>query len=99
MKLEDFETAAKLIEVRERIIDALVVIDMRTESQKTPQAIPGIMETGYRMNISTHIDGSGRIVNLDGCYVAEEVIVATRKVLEDKLVTVENEMKRIGIEF
>jgi hypothetical protein len=99
MKLEYFETAERLISIRRRLISALAVLGALPEPRKVSGGVSGIADTGYSMYLSRHGDGSGEIVNLTGCYVEEEVVEATRKVLEEKIVVIENEMKRIGIEF
>jgi hypothetical protein len=99
MKLEDFETAERLIYIRRRLINALAVLDDRPETKKVLGGVSGVADTGEYIYLSSYGDGSGEIVNLTGCYVAEEVTKATQRVLEEKLVVIEDEMKRIGIEF
>jgi hypothetical protein len=98
MKLEDFEKVKRLIEIKGRLIKALSRLDWPNMEQEDSGGVDGF-RTGYSMVLSRHPDGSGGQVDLSGCYVGNEVLGATRNILEEKLFKVAETLQALGVEL
>ena len=60
--------------------------------------VAGITEYGYYGTFAKFSDGSGDVVDLNGCYVEKEVVVAITKVLYDKRLDVLERLAKLGVD-
>ena len=98
MKLEDFEKVKALIEIKGRLLWALSRLDWPDTDKEDSGGVDGF-RAGYSMVLSKYSDGSGGKVDLSGCYVGNEILDATRKILEEKLAKVAETLQALGVEL
>lgn len=103
MKFENYETVQKLITIKNKLEQAIADTDtwLAKEQNERPD-IGGVGENfskGYNCNLSKFNDGSGSSINLYGCYVAKEMLEATRLVLVSKLALCKTELEGLGVEL
>lgn len=91
MKLSDTGEFNKLINQRKKIIGCLNDINAILEMDNPDK-------DGYNCCISKNSDGSGKNVDLAGCYVFYEVYEATRDILTNKLEQNTYELKQLGVD-
>ena len=92
MKFEDFPKVTELTEKLGRLANAI------SDAEAYIASADGD-DTDYWCHLARHKDGSGPSVDMNGCYVAIKVAVATQKVLEDEHKATVEELKELGIEF
>ena len=88
MKLSMHKEVLMVIQILKKIDDACKDVE-KSKAKIAKQTndidrIPGITSAGYNLSVTEYSDGSGHSVDLDGCYVAVEVLDATLVVLMTK---------------
>ncbi len=105
MKMSDFETVRRLTEVRERLDDASrSIVEWHADlhnGERAPQ--PGESELLARVNSDRYhirlMDPSGEYgVYLNWCGVTNEVLNAVNNVLRDRVMLIDQELSRLGVE-
>ena len=90
MKFTDFDKVSKLIQRQHLCVEALD----RLETWLANNSVDD-----YYLHLSEHSDGSGKIADLAGCYVANDAVMAVAIVLRDKIDSLIDELKSLGVEF
>lgn len=96
MKIEDFSKVQKLINIKGKIEKALTKLDWSCLNEEDCGGVEGF-KTGYGIHLSEYSDGSGETVDLSGCYVANEILQATKQVLESHLAKVDSNLQALGV--
>jgi hypothetical protein len=96
MNIKDFGDVQKLISIKGKLEKALTKLDWPCLTEEDCGGVLGF-KTGYGICLSEHSDGSGDFVDLSGCYVANEILEATKQVLESHLSKVDNSLQALGV--
>jgi len=103
MNFEDLDTANRLVAIRTKCLKALNSVDGKLADKRTQRpdsgGIQGKFDKGFSLHISDNRDGSGDSVNCSGCYVAIEILEATRDVILKQAMRVEEELKALGVDI
>lgn len=89
MHIDSFEEVTKLLTIIKKLEKAFVQSFSFMDKSDLK---------GYYMNISKHSDGSGKCIDLSGCMIANEVIIAVQKEIENKYDSVINELESLGVD-
>lgn len=102
MKYEDFDKVDHLNRVASRLQAAytsLLCVEEAYSSVDSKQAAQDTgISSGYGLVISRFSDGSGDWVNLAGCYVGGEAIIALQGVVAAKFLTVREKLEELGVD-
>lgn len=101
MRIADFEKVQKLIKVRSRIHEAMDQIPKFRDGQDRVDVggVEGFAETGFQCHLTSQRDGSGKSVNMVGCYVGNEMADAALAVLANKLAIINNALESYGVDM
>ena len=103
MHIEDFDKVKKLVEMRNKLIEARVAAkafyDNVVDNGPDAGGVGPRFDMGYWCHVSEHKDGSGKSIDLRGCYVATEMADATQQVITKQLLQVEAELDKLGVEI
>ena len=103
MKIENFQQAEKLFKILNELQNALYYTERYISSFESARPDSGganeDFEHGYKICLGEHRDLSGNSLDLSGCYVEQEVVHATKKVLEDKIVLCKSHLTKLGVIF
>lgn len=101
VNIRDLEAINKLVKIRERCATQLrnveVFLKKIDDDGEDSGAVEGFDE-GYWCCVSEHSDGSGKQIDLTGCYVAREVVMATYDVIETQIEAVDAKLMEMGVE-
>lgn len=97
MREQDYDAVSNLLKVKNRINKALEQCDSYTFNPDC--GCPSqIKDCGYSLYMSDFRDGSGKIADLNGCYVGGDIVDAAQKILMEKLAEVNQALISLGVE-
>jgi len=103
MKLSNFNDVQKMVKMLNRLHDAIDQCaghrEDLSEEVEDCGGVPKIAVYGYDSALCRHKDGSGVVVDMSGCYVANEIAAATIDVLVAKKAEVEEWLTKHGVDI